>query len=143
MQLLPAYLEAAAAAGKSVFKYIGCSKTSCFLCSNFLVGLGELGTRGCHGKIYELWGLPDLQKISQSQAKQVAKSLRKLESRIEQELLQRDVHPLPQTKESTIGGSSIDTVVPQIEGLSMSSWALAIEHLQNQRANWLFSAGPS
>ena len=42
--------------GAAVFDYIGCSKRSCFLCAEFLKSYGSFTTRGCHGKLYSLWG---------------------------------------------------------------------------------------
>ncbi|KAI6000935.1 hypothetical protein EDC04DRAFT_3074700 [Pisolithus marmoratus] len=49
---------------KEIYPYIGCSKLSCFLCTAFLKFFGQSGfafrTRGCHGKIYPTWAIPDM-----------------------------------------------------------------------------------
>lgn len=49
---------------KEIYPYIGCSKLSCFLCSTFLASFRKdglsFGTRGCHGKVYWQWSIPDL-----------------------------------------------------------------------------------
>ncbi|KAG6328330.1 hypothetical protein ID866_10759, partial [Astraeus odoratus] len=52
---------------KEVYPYLGCSKLSCFLCASFLKSFGLNGasfrTRGCHGRAYRLWSLPDIKYL--------------------------------------------------------------------------------
>ncbi|KAI6102713.1 hypothetical protein EDD16DRAFT_228200 [Pisolithus croceorrhizus] len=49
---------------KEIYPYIGCSKLSCFLCAAFLGSFRYrgimFGTRGCHGRIYTRWSVPDM-----------------------------------------------------------------------------------
>ncbi len=135
MQLLPCYIEAVSR-GESVIGYIGCSKKSCFLCWHFLNLFAEVRTRGSHGKLYNLWGLPEFQAISSAQVKRLVKSVEDLESLIRREILNRDTTKLAQVKESTVGASTISTIIPGSGEPSMLNMVSA--YLQNQRANLLF-----
>ncbi|KAK0615560.1 hypothetical protein B0T17DRAFT_497172 [Bombardia bombarda] len=136
IQLMPRYIEATTLAHDSVFQYIGCSKRSCFLCWHFLRLFAHISTRGCHGKLYNLWNVPDFQGLSTVDTPPVMSALRRLESLIKRELLGQEMVILPQAKESTVGGSSVSTRVPHFEDTSLSSIAKA--HLENERANRLW-----
>jgi hypothetical protein len=137
MQLLPVYLQAMASDDLAV-RYIGCSKNSCFLCYHFLDLIANITTRGCHGKLYHLWRLPDLKDATTMHAQRLAASVQGLENLIKLQLLDREARSLQPAKESTIGSSSIETAIPDIRQPSMSTKIL--EHLERQRANMRFSA---
>ncbi|KAG6330496.1 hypothetical protein ID866_8592, partial [Astraeus odoratus] len=66
---------------KEVYPYIGCSKLCCFLCSTFIQSFGQGGpffkTRGCHGKIYPFWSLPDTDGLQGDVAMELYSALRK------------------------------------------------------------------
>ncbi|KAH8806868.1 hypothetical protein DL96DRAFT_1763937 [Flagelloscypha sp. PMI_526] len=49
---------------KDLFPYVGCSKLSCFMCKLFLDSYCVFDMRGCHGKLYNQWTVPDINNIS-------------------------------------------------------------------------------
>lgn len=136
IQLLPHYIRAPVN-NEAVVSYIGCSKHSCFLCSHFLDAFAAIRTPGCHGKLYNLWGLPSFGAISTASAAKVVTSVRELEAVIEREILNKATEFVPPAKESTIGPSSIHTAVPVYDQPSLSRRVL--EYLQNQRAKSVVS----
>ena len=135
MRLLSAYIRAMAT-NDLVVQYIGCSKNSCFLCWHFLDLFAGIKTRGCHGKLYQLWGLPDFEGVTTAQMERVVASVRDVEGLVERQLLDRDARILRQAKESTIGASSIKTAIPGSGQPSMVQTVL--KYLENQRASLLF-----
>lgn len=137
MQLLPAYIEAKSR-NDSVFDYIGCSKRSCFLCWHFLDHVAGIKTRGCHGKLYTLWNLPNFQGLPAAWERQVVDAMRKLESELKEKILNQDTTFFPSAKESTVGGSSIMTVVPHVERPSLL--ARVRDYLTNQLADMLITS---
>ncbi|KAK3298729.1 uncharacterized protein B0H64DRAFT_81498 [Chaetomium fimeti] len=143
MQLLQLYIHPPkiGSVGSSAVDYIGCSKKSCFLCWHFLALFGGVKTRGSHGKLYNLWGLPDFQGLPMAQMEQIIRSVRDLESLLRAEIKSRDTVVLPQAKESTVGASTISTVLPGSNVPSTTS--MISSYLQNQRANLLVKASSS
>lgn len=135
MRLLPSYIQAMAT-NDLVVQYIGCSKNSCFLCWHFLDLFAGIKTRGCHGKLYHLWGLPDFEGVTTAQMERVVASVRDVEGLVERQILDRDARILRQAKESIVGGSSIKTAIPGSGQPSMVKTVL--EYLENQRASLLF-----
>ncbi|KUI59265.1 hypothetical protein VP1G_11073 [Cytospora mali] len=61
--------------GGRIFEYIGCSKRSCYLCDKFLRAYNSFVTRGCHGKMYDLWNVPGVAGIAQVEGTRTAKAL--------------------------------------------------------------------
>jgi hypothetical protein len=135
MRLLSSCIQAMATNDWAV-RHIGCSKNSCFLCWHSLDLFANIKTRGCHGKVYHLWGLPDLEGVTKAQIQRVVGSVRDLESLIKQQILNRDVRILMQAKESTVGASSIKTAIPGTGQHSMVKTVL--DYLENQRASLIF-----
>jgi hypothetical protein len=134
MKLLSPYIRAIAT-NALVVQYIGCSKNSCFLCSHFLDLFAGLKTRGCHGKLYQLWGLPGFEGVTSAQMEQVVASVRDVESLVKRQILDRDARVLRQAKESTVGASSIKTAIP---GSGQPSMVIRVQrYLENQRASLL------
>lgn len=131
MRLLPSYIQAVDR-GELVFQYIGCSKNSCFLCWHFLDLFAGIKTRGCHGKLYNLWGLPTFEGVPTTQLQRVVASVRAVEGLVERQILGRDARFLRQAKESTIGASSIKTAIPGSGQPSMHSTLRS--YLETQRA---------
>lgn len=43
-----------------LFQYFGCSKYSCFMCWHFLQAHSKIGTRGCHGRLFKPWSIPEV-----------------------------------------------------------------------------------
>jgi len=135
MQLLSPYIQAMATNDLTV-RYIGCSKNSCFLCWHFWDLFANIKTRGCHGKLYHLWGLPDLEGLATAQIQRVVISVQVVEGLVKRQILGKDARILRQAKESTVGTSSIMTVIPGSEQPSMINTVL--RYLENQRASLLF-----
>ncbi|KAI6028947.1 hypothetical protein EDC04DRAFT_3142746 [Pisolithus marmoratus] len=52
---------------KEFYPYIGCSKLCCFLCFTFLRFFGQptpfFRVRGCHGRVYSRWSLPEAEGL--------------------------------------------------------------------------------
>jgi hypothetical protein len=113
--------------------YIGCSRYSCLLCSKFLRYFQDLDTRGCHGKLYNhSWTIPLGDSLREGEQHMLSGAVAKVISWMRKELIgsvrssgQRRL----QSKESTIGGSSITTGQDNYP----QSYA-ALEHLRRQRA---------
>ncbi|RYP79201.1 hypothetical protein DL771_000179 [Monosporascus sp. 5C6A] len=112
------------------FPYIGCSKLSCLLCAEFLASVGSFPTRGCHGKVYDLWTIPEQKGLEQASVDSICSAIKKLETRLEEILLQNP-NPKPLEKESTIGGSSVATAIPLTNNQYLSN--LIVNRLQNER----------
>ncbi|KAF7922174.1 hypothetical protein BELL_0761g00090 [Botrytis elliptica] len=89
------------------FAYFGCSKYSCFMCSRFLKAYGKIGTRGCHGRLFKPWTVPEVTGLASSQADKVAKSLVQVQKDIEKELKSDFDKAVRLEKTSVVGGSSI------------------------------------
>ncbi|TGO52514.1 hypothetical protein BCON_0140g00280 [Botryotinia convoluta] len=89
------------------FAYFGCSKYSCFMCSHFLKAYGRIGTRGCHGRLFKPWTVPEATGLASSQADKVAKSVVQVQKDIEKELKSDFDKAIRLEKTSVVGGSSI------------------------------------
>ncbi|KAF7943452.1 hypothetical protein EAE96_011378 [Botrytis aclada] len=89
------------------FAYFGCSKYSCFMCSHFLKAHGRIGTRGCHGRLFKPWTVPEATGLAPSQADKVAKSVVQVQKDIEKELKSEFDKAIRLEKTSVVGGSSI------------------------------------
>ncbi|KAI0095413.1 hypothetical protein F4814DRAFT_443586 [Daldinia grandis] len=118
------------------FKYVGCSKRSCLLCHSFLSTIG-FACRGCHGKVYELWTIPELDGLSEGSLALISRAVKKLQIQVAKSL-QHDTKPRPHVKESTIGGSSIATVVPHTENQHLAT--LIRDHLKTDREHSVLKA---
>ncbi|KAI0853036.1 hypothetical protein F5Y00DRAFT_130748 [Daldinia vernicosa] len=118
------------------FKYVGCSKRSCLLCYSFLSTTG-FACRGCHGKVYELWTIPELDGISEGSLRLLSEAVKKLQSQVTKSL-RHNTKPRPHVKESTVGGSSIATVVPHTEDQHLAT--LIRNHLQTDREHSILRA---
>ncbi|KAI2775661.1 hypothetical protein F4815DRAFT_496535 [Daldinia loculata] len=120
----------------NTFKYVGCSKRSCLLCYRFLSMVG-FACRGCHGKVYELWTIPELDGLSEGSLELISEAIKKLQSQVAKSL-RHDTKPRPHIKESTIGGSSIATVVPHTEDQHLAK--MIRNHLQTNREHSILRA---
>lgn len=87
-----------------VFRYIGCSKKTCYLCCKFIEEHGSFRTRGTHGKVYDQWTVPASSDIPLSSAFRIKVALLNVENdmitRFENCLGSRQ---LPHVPESSIG----------------------------------------
>lgn len=123
--------------GASVFKYVGCSKRSCFLCSRFVLRYGQFITRGCHGKIYDLWTLPQVPWLVEEERLRLVKILGDIEKDMRNSIQNKTIS-IPLTQESSIGGSSHATIRPHFD--NPYTMSLVSQHLQAQRGGT--SLGP-
>ncbi|KAF2806940.1 uncharacterized protein BDZ99DRAFT_573630 [Mytilinidion resinicola] len=91
----------------TILPYFGCSKYSCFACARLLKAHGKFATRGCHGRLFKSWSLPEVAELRPGQADQIGKALVQVQKDIKRELksaIKRNVLP---AKTSAIGGSSV------------------------------------
>ncbi|KAK1749421.1 hypothetical protein QBC47DRAFT_355084 [Echria macrotheca] len=128
----------AAPSGERMVPYFGCSKRSCFLCWSFLDIFQGFKTRGCHGKLYNLWGLPGFEGCGPEEMSKIVDTVRALEALLTTEILQGTAGALPLAKESTIGPSSTHTTMPTYERPGLTDTVL--RYLDNQRLDALFQA---
>lgn len=100
--------------------YIGCSRLSCLLCSHFLRSYGGISTRGCHGKIYELWNIPESCAMTQEEASKIAHAVQYLEQMVKGLLQTSNNRKRNQCKESTVGDSIISNAARHFDSLSLA-----------------------
>lgn len=110
--------------------YIGCSRLSCLLCSQFLQGYDNIATRGCHGKIYELWNIPENSALPAHEASKLAEAVKQLEQMIKERLLLDGNKKRDQYKESTVGGSIVSNVTRYFDSPSLAR--IAAQEMQRQ-----------
>ncbi|KAI1635726.1 hypothetical protein F4809DRAFT_429173 [Biscogniauxia mediterranea] len=116
------------------FKYIGCSKRSCLLCASLISNIGSFTTRGCHGKVYGLWVIPELNGLNPNAVESIHSGVKKLEDNIKEILLDRQGRPIVHAKESTIGGSSIATAIPSTDDQDLASLIASRLSIERQHA---------
>jgi hypothetical protein len=119
--------------GASIFQYVGCSRRSCFLCFRFTEDFVALTTRGCHGKIYDLWTMPEVTWLAREERSRLVKHLNNLEEDMKSCSLSKNHKRIDLVKESTIGGSSLATVRVRPHVDNPYTMSLALNHLQAQR----------
>ncbi|KAK2611824.1 hypothetical protein N8I77_005147 [Diaporthe amygdali] len=117
----------------TVFKYIGCSKLSCFLCYRFVKHYGSYSTRGCHGKIYDLWTVPEVHGIPKDQAAKVITSLKKTEQEV-QFSIRNPNDNIQHTKESVLGSTVVSEDVSKNFSNPYAA-SLAARYIRSQRPN--------
>ncbi|KAK7698525.1 hypothetical protein SLS57_012524 [Botryosphaeria dothidea] len=88
---------------KNYFPYMGSSKLNCFLCADFIAAYGGLSSRGCHGRPYSKWFIPQTKELQRESSENMWKTIRKVEENLKRQLLK----PLGKAQnfraESTIG----------------------------------------
>lgn len=88
---------------KNYFPYMGSSKLNCFLCADFIAAYGGLSSRGCHGRPYSKWLIPQTKELQRESSENMWKTIRKVEENLKRQLLK----PLGKAQnfraESTIG----------------------------------------
>ncbi|KAG6328816.1 hypothetical protein ID866_10272 [Astraeus odoratus] len=91
---------------KEVYPYFGCSKLSCFLCSSFLKSFGPNGasfrTRGCHGRTYPLWSIPDIECLPSDMEATLCSALTKMRKLLAREMT-KPIMSAPHARESSAG----------------------------------------
>jgi hypothetical protein len=119
--------------GASIFKYVGCSKRSCFLCYNFIQKYGQFESRGCHGKLWDLWTVPEVSWVAEESRLRLVKILKDIEKDIEEYFLDNRNDKHQHAQESTIGGSSVATIRPNFD--NPYTMSLASRYLEAQWGN--------
>ncbi|KAE9392867.1 hypothetical protein BT96DRAFT_259497 [Gymnopus androsaceus JB14] len=69
-----------------IFPYIGCSKLSCYMCQLFLDAYSSFKIRGCHGKLYNQWIIPDMVNIHPDTAEKLRQTVEMLQQHLLVEL---------------------------------------------------------
>lgn len=106
-----------------VFGYIGCSKRSCFLCGKFIKAYGGLATRGYHGKLFDLWTVPEISNIPESEALKIATSFQQVEDDMKRTLCAPLSGRLQHTEESTVGDTRVSKVMKSFSSPDMAKLA--------------------
>lgn len=122
--------------GASIFKYVGCSKRSCFLCYKFIQKYGQFDSRGCHGKLYDLWTVPEVPWLAEESSLRLVQILEDIEEKMRNYILCNHDENLLQAQESTVGGSSMATVLPYVD--NPYTMSLVSHHLEGERGNIIF-----
>jgi hypothetical protein len=91
---------------EDMFAYFGCSKYTCFMCSHFLKAYGGISTRGCHGRLFKPWTVPDALALGPGQAERIARAVTQLQKDLKKEL-KSVVKEMRRVKTSVVGGSSV------------------------------------
>lgn len=125
--------------GAAIFKYVGCSKRSCFLCYRLVQNLGSYTTRGCHGKLYNLWTVPETPWLTGEERSKLIQALKNVEKAMKEAIRGETAAGIIHAPESTIGGSSVATKILQ-SGQSSYMLSLVSEYLSSQRQRTRSSA---
>jgi hypothetical protein len=129
------HIAASGYSTNSIFKYIGCSKYSCLLCYMFVTKYGQYDTQGCHGKVSSPWSLPETEGLSQNDLQKISKTLESMQRQLERRICDRNRKQLQHKKESTVGGSSIETKIPLVNNKKNTYLnKLISDHLEYQRS---------
>ncbi|KAH0530304.1 hypothetical protein TsFJ059_004941 [Trichoderma semiorbis] len=126
--------------GAAIFSYVGCSKRSCFLCSRVIQSYGSYTTRGCHGKLYDLWTVPELPWLTKDERLRLVQALKNVERAMKKSLRDKKTEGLIHAKESTIGGSSVATRRQQSDQTPYMMFLIS-EYLRSQRQGMRSNAG--
>lgn len=118
--------------GAAIFKYVGCSKRSCFLCSKVIQNYGSYTTRGCHGKLYNLWTVPEVQWLAEEERLKLVQALKIVERAMKESIRDKKTTGIGGARESTIGGSSVATKRQQSSQDPYTA-SLVSEYLRSQR----------
>ena len=124
--------------GASIFTYVGCSKRSCFLCSKFLQTYWKYRTRGRHGKLYNLWTMPEVSPLVDKEGLNLVQALERVERDMKKFILNKQTKRLPLAPESSLGGSSVATVRQSFG--KFYTMSLALQYLEAQRGRNPISA---
>ncbi|KAH0489424.1 hypothetical protein TgHK011_009855 [Trichoderma gracile] len=118
--------------GANIFRYVGCSKRSCFLCSRTIQHYGGYSTRGCHGKLYNLWTVPQLPSRDEKEGLKLVQALKNVERAMKESIRNGNADGLPHAPESSIGGSSVATT-RQLFSQNAHTMTLVSDYLRSQR----------
>lgn len=91
----------------ALLPYLGCSKFSCLMCARLLHFHGKFTTRGCHGRLFRSWTLPEVTGLGLGQRDRIVGAVIKLQKDLKEELKSELIKREGPAKTSAIGGSSI------------------------------------
>jgi hypothetical protein len=115
----------------SRLKYLGCSKYSCLLCYRFVAACGGFRTRGCHGKVFGAWTIPEMDGLVSEHIEMILSSLTDIQEDVKSRILDSNQRLSHLKRESTVGGSSIVTRTSFVEEPYLGR--LVTDHLNEQR----------
>ncbi|KAH7382685.1 hypothetical protein DE146DRAFT_760518 [Phaeosphaeria sp. MPI-PUGE-AT-0046c] len=87
--------------------YLGCSKLSCFLCHRFVRSYGQVETRGCHGRAFQAWTVPEVNGLRAGHAEKISKAIKIVQDDVEEVFKASIKNPVQLQKTSVAGGSSL------------------------------------
>ena len=90
-----------------LFPYFGCSKLSCLMCNRFIQSYGRFRTRGCHGRLFEPWRVPRVDRLLPGHADLTAKALILVQKEVTKILKASVEGHIQHERTSVIGGSSV------------------------------------
>ncbi|KAI6020958.1 hypothetical protein BKA83DRAFT_4494776 [Pisolithus microcarpus] len=92
---------------KEFYPYIGCSKLCCFLCFTFLRFFGQRSpffkVRGCHGRVFPRWSLPETNGLHLNMCMELLLALRETSHYMSCEVTRAVATCLPTMAESSAG----------------------------------------
>jgi len=96
-----------------LFPYFGCSKLSCFMCSRFIQAYGRFTTRGCHGRLFKQWTVPNADGLLPGQSDRIARALVSVQKELKKKLKESIETHIRHERTSVVGGSSIVSKWPE------------------------------
>lgn len=101
------YLNTNESTTSGLYPYFGCSKLSCLMCNRFIQSYGQFTTRGCHGRLFKPWTVPNVDGLLPGQADQTAKALISVQKEVTKTLKASVESYIQHERTSVIGGSSV------------------------------------
>lgn len=77
-------------------------------------------TRGYHGNMYDLWTIPEVSSIPESEVLKIATCVQQVEDHMKSLLCTPFDGPLEQARESTVGDTRVSTVMRRFSNLNMA-----------------------
>ncbi|KAJ3735073.1 hypothetical protein DFJ43DRAFT_71172 [Lentinula guzmanii] len=126
---------------ENVFQYMGCSKRSCFLCKAFLDSFGSIETRGCHGKLYNQWSIPAIQRIELKMKERLEDTVNRMWDILLQEL-HKPLQTLAALSESSNGttpasSSAASILIPERPSEKTKVQKKKFDTTHMRKINWL------
>lgn len=90
-----------------LFPYLGCSKLSCFMCDRFIQHYGHFHTKGCHGRLFKPWTVPQVNEVTYEQVERISKALVSVKNEVEKTIKSYAEFHIKHERTSAIGGTSL------------------------------------
>lgn len=101
------HLNTSNTSGPEIIPYIGCSKLCCFMCHVFIQSYGHFNTRGCHGRLFKPWTIPNMELLLPEHVQRISEALISLQKEIVKKLVTPVAGKLRHERTSVFGGSSL------------------------------------